>query len=205
MFSQDAVRLHNLHTGLAPPSPPPTPPDTHAPDQGQDQEWHQQDDSQTGPNPHRPATPDRAAEARWSSPSTGTRQGPSETASETTAGAGKAGSTTPASQSSSPSSTCPSSGPGGGDACGGSGSGSGVYMRFRVEGIKCEGCAARLKTALLGALGSRGLQRCAVDFGSGTVLVWGAPGGELSEAEVRAAIQFVDLSYRVTLVESRGL
>lgn len=80
----------------------------------------------------------------------------------------------------------------------------GVYMRFQVDVIKCEGCAARLKSTLLRQLAGR-LQRCAVDFTSGQVLIWGMPGVALTAAEVRSAIQFVDLSYKVTQVEGWGL
>ncbi|KXZ45221.1 hypothetical protein GPECTOR_57g511 [Gonium pectorale] len=82
-------------------------------------------------------------------------------------------------------------------------SAAGVYLRFHVTGIKCEGCAARLKAAMLRL---PGVSRCVVDFPSGSVLLWGEPGAQqrqqqLTAAAVRSAIQFVDLSYRVTLVE----
>ncbi|PNH05134.1 hypothetical protein TSOC_008633 [Tetrabaena socialis] len=76
-----------------------------------------------------------------------------------------------------------------------------LYLHLRVEGIKCEGCAARLKQALLRA---PGVARCVVDFGSARVLLWGGL-GVLSAEGASAAIQFADLSYRPTLVESREL
>ncbi|KAG2425875.1 hypothetical protein HYH02_014938 [Chlamydomonas schloesseri] len=76
-----------------------------------------------------------------------------------------------------------------------------LYLRLRVEGIKCEGCAARLRAAVLALPGVR---RCVVDFASKAVLLWGEA-GQLGEqgAAVRAAIQHMDLSYRVALEESR--
>ncbi|PNW85733.1 hypothetical protein CHLRE_03g207650v5 [Chlamydomonas reinhardtii] len=78
-----------------------------------------------------------------------------------------------------------------------------LYLRLRVQGIKCEGCAARLRAAVLQLPGVR---RCVVDFASKAVLLWGEAGqlGEQGEA-ARAAIQHMDLSYRVALEESRRL
>ncbi|GFR40855.1 hypothetical protein Agub_g1505, partial [Astrephomene gubernaculifera] len=73
-----------------------------------------------------------------------------------------------------------------------------LYLRFEVEGIKCEGCAARLKAALLRQPGVIG---CGVDFGGKQVQVWGRV-GDMKPAMVHAAMRLVDLSYKPTLVES---
>ncbi|KAG2483501.1 hypothetical protein HYH03_017611 [Edaphochlamys debaryana] len=95
-----------------------------------------------------------------------------------------------------------------------------LYLRFSVDGVKCEGCAARLKAAVLQM---PGVSRCAVEFGGpvGTqVLLWlgggaGAGVGPHAEAgaeteaqaaaRLSAAIQFLDLGYRVRLEESGSL
>lgn len=73
-----------------------------------------------------------------------------------------------------------------------------LYMRLRVDGIKCEGCAARLKAALLA---HPGVVRAAVDYGAREVRLWG-DAGLVSEAGVVGAVQWVDLGYRVTVLES---
>ncbi len=73
-----------------------------------------------------------------------------------------------------------------------------LYMRLRVDGIKCEGCAARLKAALLA---HPGVGRAAVDYGAREVRLWG-DAGRVSEAGVVGAVQWVDLGYRVTVLES---
>lgn len=77
------------------------------------------------------------------------------------------------------------------------------YLPHADDNRRCEGCAARLRAAVLQLPGVR---RCVVDFASKAVLLWGEAGqlGEQGEA-ARAAIQHMDLSYRVALEESRRL
>ena len=75
-----------------------------------------------------------------------------------------------------------------------------AYMRFAVQQIKCEGCAAKLRASILHV---PGVQRCTVDYGAGSVLVWGS--GDLDALDVQAAIRVADFSYRVQLLEHSRL
>jgi copper chaperone CopZ len=223
MFSQDVVRFHNLRTGLRPPvQPRGAQPDTVAGDaQASPLEQMGQTEHAAAADPvsnpqSTPPSIETASDASRlvASPAlhdthvldqdaarhreAGPRQGPRvpETPSPAVkagAAGGGAASETSAGRGARSFAASASSAPVADD-------GARVYMRFQVVGIKCEGCAARLKAAVL-RLG--GVQRCAVDFASGHVLVWAAP-GTVTVAEVRGAIQFTDLSYKATLVEISG-
>ncbi|GIL42351.1 hypothetical protein Vafri_344, partial [Volvox africanus] len=235
MFSQDAVRLHNLYTGLeAPatakpngryvhpsrkaeaPSPDPDPIASTPTNTGNTK-------TSTGLAPLQPESHNGSDSSSSSCSSTGPAASPglgpacdTQTPDQDAAGrsrvgratsnaaAGIAASSGAAKSHSTGKSDAGVTEPGAGLATNNFASAgtSGMYFRFQVDGIKCEGCAARLKAALLRL---PGIQRCAVDFTSGQVLVWGAPGAALGAGELRGAIQFVDLSYRATLVESRRM
>ncbi|GIL95921.1 hypothetical protein Vretimale_1837 [Volvox reticuliferus] len=238
MFSQDAVRLHNLYTGLPSPTAaepngrydqPPGKVEAPLPESDDATQtsasYTKTSSSPTQPQPEAYNCSDSLSSSSSSSSSNcrAARSGPipscdTRTPDQDATGHNRLGRTTSnattaaaASRDAVKSRSAWKSGIGvtGSDADGGGATAAsdgfasvgkaGTYFRFQVDGIKCEGCAARLKAALLRMAG---VQRCAVDFASGQVLVWGAPGAALEAGEVRGVIQFVDLSYRAVLVES---
>lgn len=75
-----------------------------------------------------------------------------------------------------------------------------AYMRLTVQQIKCEGCAAKLRASISHV---PGVQRCTVDYDTGSVLVWGSE--DLDALDVQAAIRVTDFSYKVQLLEHSWL